>query len=499
MKRERLRIHRSEEEQQPEHRSVFPRPTGQALEPAAKGVLEPRFGHSLANIRIHADEQADQLTQNADAAAMTVGQDVFFRQGRYDPGSDKGMSLLTHEVAHTVQNRELPNDWGDRKLASINQIGHAAPNDLPNDWGDRKLAFTSPGDATETSARNAASQVMAGSVAPSLPALSGPIVARLTTEEEAELPVQTAPAAAKTADVTGPIPTKPAPDPGTDTPEKTPQERFDQLVKDLMAVINQDKTYQEYAAQAIPLILKDALGQGVSKPEQVAYILATAYHESRFGVPKYSRSESMVEDHNPVQYDDARRKTGPHRKNHVTGKRSEGESLTDYYDDAYGGKIGNEKGTSDGADFRGRGFVQLTGRGNYEDWTKRLKDEKFEYEADGQKYGGADGKEIDLAANPEHVNKVPALASHIMVEGMVKGTFRSRVTGVDPKTKKKTRDPNDLGDYINDEGTDYEGAREIINGDGKENGATVAGYARTFATVLNKDGVWTSLVKNPPK
>ncbi len=478
MKRERLRIHRSEEEQQPEHRSVFPRPVGQSLEPAAKGVLEPRFGHSLENIRIHADPQADQLTQNADAAAVTVGQDVFFRQGRYDPGSDKGMSLLTHEIAHTVQNRELPNDWGDRKLA-----------------------LTQPGDVAERGAWNAANQVVRGSVAPSIPALSGFVAARLTTEEESELPVQAAPAAAKTADVAGPIPTKPALDPGTDAPEKTPQERFDQLVKDLMVGINQDKTYQDYAAQAIPLILKDALGQGVSKPEQVAYILATAYHESRFGVPKYSRSESMVEDHNPLQYDDAKKKTGPHRKNHVTGKRSEGEdpNLTDYYDDAYGGKIGNQSGTSDGADFRGRGFVQLTGRGNYEDWTKRLKDEKFEYEADGQKYGGADGKEIDLTANPEHVNKVPALASHIMVEGMVKGTFRSRVTGVDPKTKKKIRDPNDLGDYINDDQTDYEGAREIINGDGKDNGATVAGYAKTFAAVLNKDGVWASLVKNPPK
>jgi putative chitinase len=162
-------------------------------------------------------------------------------------------------------------------------------------------------------------------------------------------------------------------------------------------------------------------------------------------------------------------------------------------------KIGNQSGTSDGADFRGRGFVQLTGRGNYEDWTKRLKDEKFEYEADGQKYGGPDGKEIDLTAHPEHVNKVPALAAHIMVEGMVKGTFRSRVTGTDPKTKKKIRDPNDLGDYINDQGTDYEGAREIINGDGKDNAATIAGYAKTFAEVLNKDAVWASLVKNPPK
>jgi Domain of unknown function (DUF4157)/Peptidase_C39 like family len=188
MKRERLRIHRSEEE----HRSVFPRPTGQALEPAVKGVLEPRFGHSLANIRIHDDAQADQLTQNADAAAMTVGQDVFFRQGRYEPGSDKGMSLLTHEVAHTVQNRELPSDWGDRTLPSLNQIGRTVQSELPSDWGDRKLPFTFPGDATESGARSATGQVLGGGVAPSLPARSSLSVARLTTDEEAQIPAQAA-------------------------------------------------------------------------------------------------------------------------------------------------------------------------------------------------------------------------------------------------------------------------------------------------------------------
>jgi predicted chitinase len=481
VKRERLRIHRHEEDHQDEPRSIFPRPSGQALEPATRGVLEPRFGHSLENIRIHDDAQADRLAQNADAVAMTLGQDVFFRQGRYEPAPGKGLSILTHEVAHAVQNR-----------------------DLPNDLDGASLPMTQPGDAVETGARSATSQVLSGGFAPSIPAVSSPMVARLTESEEAEMPALAAPTAtaepAKTAEVAGPT-TTPAPDPGTDTPEKTPQERFDQLVKDLMAGINQDKTYQDYAAQAIPLILKDALEQGVTKPEQVAYILATAYHESRFGVPKFSRSQSMVEDHNPLQYDDAKKKTGPHRKNHVSGRRIEGEDadLTDYYDDAYGGKIGNQKGTGDGAAFRGRGFVQLTGRANYADWTKRLKDEGFEYEADGQKYGGADGKEIDLAANPEHVNKVPALASRIMVEGMVKGTFRSRVTGTDPKTKKKQYDANDLGDYINDEQTDYVGAREIINGDKKENGETIAGYAKTFAEVLNKDGVWASLVKNPPK
>jgi hypothetical protein len=73
--------------------------------PAARAVLEPTFGHSFGEVRIFADDQASESARSLDASAFTVGQDVFFAQGAYDPGSPGGLHLLAHELAHTVQQR----------------------------------------------------------------------------------------------------------------------------------------------------------------------------------------------------------------------------------------------------------------------------------------------------------------------------------------------------------------------------------------------------------
>ena len=37
------------------------------------------------------------------ARAFTTGQDVFFREGEYSPGSDSGRKLIAHELTHVVQ------------------------------------------------------------------------------------------------------------------------------------------------------------------------------------------------------------------------------------------------------------------------------------------------------------------------------------------------------------------------------------------------------------
>ena len=89
----------------------------QALEPASRAFLEPRFGHSLENIRIFSDAQAHSQSQNLDAAAFTVGQDIFFSNGLYDPDSRNGMHLLTHEVAHAVQQRDATDAPGGLEVA----------------------------------------------------------------------------------------------------------------------------------------------------------------------------------------------------------------------------------------------------------------------------------------------------------------------------------------------------------------------------------------------
>ncbi len=82
--------------------------SGQTLDPSAQEFLEPRFGHSFENIRIHADGEADRLSQNFQARAFTTGTDIFFREGAYNPHSRDGLHLLAHELTHTIQQSQGP-------------------------------------------------------------------------------------------------------------------------------------------------------------------------------------------------------------------------------------------------------------------------------------------------------------------------------------------------------------------------------------------------------
>jgi Domain of unknown function (DUF4157) len=76
---------------------------GQPLAKSIRKPMERAFGSDFSGVRIHADSQADQLNQSIQARAFTTGQDVFFRQGAYEPGSRKGQELIGHELTHVVQ------------------------------------------------------------------------------------------------------------------------------------------------------------------------------------------------------------------------------------------------------------------------------------------------------------------------------------------------------------------------------------------------------------
>ncbi len=41
------------------------------------------------------------------AGAVTIGDRVFFRAGRYEPGTAKGLALIAHEAVHVGQYREM--------------------------------------------------------------------------------------------------------------------------------------------------------------------------------------------------------------------------------------------------------------------------------------------------------------------------------------------------------------------------------------------------------
>jgi hypothetical protein len=76
---------------------------GQPLDRTARTFLEPRFGHDFSQVRIHADEAAAESARSVNALAYTVGRDIVFGAGQYQPESGEGRKLLAHELTHVVQ------------------------------------------------------------------------------------------------------------------------------------------------------------------------------------------------------------------------------------------------------------------------------------------------------------------------------------------------------------------------------------------------------------
>ena len=67
------------------------------------------YGQPLGDVRVHHDEHAAALSRAVSARAFTVGSDIFFGAGEYQPDSAGGRELLAHELAHVVQQRGAPN------------------------------------------------------------------------------------------------------------------------------------------------------------------------------------------------------------------------------------------------------------------------------------------------------------------------------------------------------------------------------------------------------
>jgi outer membrane protein OmpA-like peptidoglycan-associated protein len=73
------------------------------IEGSVRAQMETRFGAQFSTVRIHADATAAESARTFAAAAYTVGSDIVFGAGRYQPHSGAGQRLLAHELAHVVQ------------------------------------------------------------------------------------------------------------------------------------------------------------------------------------------------------------------------------------------------------------------------------------------------------------------------------------------------------------------------------------------------------------
>ncbi|WP_407287662.1 DUF4157 domain-containing protein [Streptomyces sp. BP-8] len=101
--RRRKRRERSGKARAPEPKDIVSG-AGQPLDLSVRRELEEQLGHDFSQVRLHTDRDSGQLAEMMGADAFAVGQDIFFREGTYRPGTADGQRLLAHELLHTVQN-----------------------------------------------------------------------------------------------------------------------------------------------------------------------------------------------------------------------------------------------------------------------------------------------------------------------------------------------------------------------------------------------------------
>jgi hypothetical protein len=65
--------------------------------------MESRFGYEFTNIKVHTDEKAARSSESINALAYTIGNDIVFREGQFQPNTPAGKRLIAHELTHVLQ------------------------------------------------------------------------------------------------------------------------------------------------------------------------------------------------------------------------------------------------------------------------------------------------------------------------------------------------------------------------------------------------------------
>ena len=140
---------------------------GQPLDTPVRTGMEQAFRTEFSSVRVHADGAAAASAQAVQAHAYTVGDEIVFGAGQYQPGSAPGQRTLAHELTHVLQQRSGP------------------VSGTPTGDG---ISLSDPSDSFERSAEANADRIMSGapSNAASADGAGGSSVQRQGAPEEEE-------------------------------------------------------------------------------------------------------------------------------------------------------------------------------------------------------------------------------------------------------------------------------------------------------------------------
>jgi hypothetical protein len=79
------------------------RGSGMQIDEQTRSFMGNRFGADFSKVNVHTGQTAVDMNKQLNAQAFTVGNDIYFNSGKYNPGSQSGKELLAHELTHTIQ------------------------------------------------------------------------------------------------------------------------------------------------------------------------------------------------------------------------------------------------------------------------------------------------------------------------------------------------------------------------------------------------------------
>ena len=103
--------------------------SGERLDGALGGELGSAYGADLSGVRVHTGGAAARAVSSFGARAVTVGRDIAFAPGEYEPGTAVGDALIAHEVAHVVQQTAPTLGAGTADTAALEQDADRAAID----------------------------------------------------------------------------------------------------------------------------------------------------------------------------------------------------------------------------------------------------------------------------------------------------------------------------------------------------------------------------------
>ncbi|WP_373518861.1 DUF4157 domain-containing protein [Pricia sp.] len=93
--------------------------TGKPLDENQKKSYEPLYSHNFQDVRIHTDSNAEMASGLLNANAFTIGNDIYFSENKFRPGSKEGDRLIAHELTHVVQQKNGVSNTVQRDFAEL--------------------------------------------------------------------------------------------------------------------------------------------------------------------------------------------------------------------------------------------------------------------------------------------------------------------------------------------------------------------------------------------